>query len=110
MKGASGTFGLRMGNVNQRWCRNRVADWSYKPVAATGQCFHKARIFRRVPQGLPNLINRCSKRVIKVYSRVLAPEPELKFFPGDDLTRMFQENGENLEGLALNFDSPAGLP
>jgi hypothetical protein len=48
--------------------------------------------------------------VIKVNSRVLAPESELKFFSGDDLTRVFQENGQNLEGLALNFDSPAGLP
>src|SRR5580700_7195134 len=61
----------RRRRVGDRWGHKR--NWSDKTVSPLGQSLNKARIFRRVSQGIPNLIDCRSEAVLEVNYGVISP-------------------------------------
>ena len=81
-----------------------------EPVSAFCQSLDVARILRRVAQGLADLIDRCAQAVVEVNYRFRAPYLLLQFLPGNDFSCVAQEDGQQLERLALELDADSALP
>jgi len=80
---------------------------SQKPISPAGNGLNKARILSAVAQGVPESADGCVEAVVEVDKGVCGPQPALQLFPGNYLSRSFQQQGKDLEGLFLQFDPGA---
>ena len=81
-----------------------------EPVSAFRQGLDILRILRGVAERLADLINRRAQAVVEVDDRFRAPDLLLQFLPGDDFSGVAEQDGEQLERLALQLDADAALP
>jgi|SRR5882757_2560553 len=91
-------------------CGGGISYGSDEAIAATSESFDEARIIGGVAQGFADLVDSGAEGVVEIDDCVLAPETELEVLAGDDLAWVFEQSGENLEGLALDLDPFARLP
>ena len=61
-------------------------------------------MFCRFVKRLAQLLDGGVQANIEVHKGLGRPEPPLQFFTGNDLTRMLQQHGENLERLLVQLD------
>jgi hypothetical protein len=79
-----------------------------KPVATLSQCFNKAGVLGGVSQRLADLIDRDAETMVEIDRGVGPPKLQLQGFTRDDLTRMLEKGGQQLERLALQSHPDAG--
>jgi hypothetical protein len=78
-------------------------------VTAFWDGFHEARILGRVPESLSQLHHTIIEAVIEVDKGVARPQAVAQFVAGNYLTWLFEEHGQNLEGLFGKPDAKAIL-
>jgi hypothetical protein len=105
--GGSGDFGEFGVGVGDGFDDANRGD---EAVAAAGECFDEAGILGGVAEGFADLVDGRAEGVVEVDYGVFTPEACLEFFAGDDLAGLFQEGGEDLEGLPLQLDAEACFP
>src|SRR6266446_4195607 len=84
--------------------RGFAFDLPNKPIAAPGECLNKSGRFGRVAQSLPKPLNSVVETMVKIDKGVGGPDSLLQFFAGDDLTRLFQQDLQNLKRLFLELE------
>src|SRR5712692_4638921 len=78
-----------------------------EPVAALRKGLDETPLLVVVTQRLAQLLDCGVEAVIEVHKSVRGPEPFLKFFPPDDLTRTLQEQGKESKRQDLQLDFAA---
>jgi hypothetical protein len=78
-------------------------DVGQKPVATAGDGLDEAGIFGRISQCFSNFADRFIEAVIEIHDR-LRPKSFAKFLPDHQLSRLFQQHGQQLEWLFLQPD------
>ena len=81
----------------------------HESVTSASHCFNEAGIVSRIAERVADFVDGLVEAMVEVNEGVLGPEVLLKLLAGNDLSRLFQEHGENLEGLLLQLD-PDPLP
>ena len=71
----------------------------YEAIASSRDRFHKPWVLRGIAQNFPQTHYRVIKPVIEVDESISLPEAVTKLIPGDDLARLLEEHGQNLERL-----------
>jgi hypothetical protein len=79
-----------------------------EPVTPSRQGFYKARTFRRIAQHLANLVD-CSIQVVVNVDEGVRPQPFLQFLSGHHFAGVFQQDGQDLKGLARKFQLHAAF-
>src|SRR5215472_3049937 len=74
-----------------------------KPVATTRKSFDITRLTRRIAQGLAKLIHRGIQTVVEVYEGIRWPQSTSQFLPSHQLSRLLEQNAQDLEGLSHKF-------
>jgi hypothetical protein len=88
-----------------------VADYrdvGEKPVAAASDGLDEAWILGGIAQSFSNLADCFVEAVIEIHD-CLRPKSTAQFLPGDQLSRFFQQDCQQLEGLLLQPESFAML-
>ena len=101
MRGRITGHRLRLSAVDNR-------DVGEKPVAPAGDGLDEAGIFGRISQCFSNLADCFVEAVIEVHER-LRPKSFAQFLPDHQLSRFFQQHGQQLEWLFLQPDPFAKL-
>ena len=72
-----------------------------KPVTATRNSLHIARLVRRIPQRQAQLLDGSVDAVVELDNRVIRPQLLANLLPRHQLAGRFQQHFQNLEGLFL---------
>src|SRR5580700_2026928 len=75
-----------------------------EPIAPPRQSFNEAWTVGRIPQHFTQAHHRVVQSVVKVDKRISGPQTFAKLIPGDHISRFFQQDDEDLEGLFREFD------
>ena len=78
-------------------------------IAAPRYGFNKARVFGRIAQDFPQPHHGVVQSVIKINERVAGPQPAAQFVSCDNLTRVFEKDGEDLKRLFRELEPNAML-
>jgi hypothetical protein len=78
-----------------------------KPVTAPCQSFNVSRSLSRIAQRIPETPDGAVEALVELDKSVGWPDAVLEFIAGDDPTRLFEQNAEDLEGLVLESDTRA---
>jgi hypothetical protein len=65
------------------------------------------RRFRFIAESLPEFFDRSVQSLLEVNERVFWPQAFVQFFAGYKYAGMFEKNGENVDGLGLEFETEA---
>ena len=71
----------------------------YETIASPWDGLHKPWILRGIAENLAQTHYRVIKPVVKVDKCMGLPETVAKLIPGDDLARLLQKHGQDLERL-----------
>jgi hypothetical protein len=82
----------------------RDFDFGHEAISSARNGFDKARIFGRVVQSFPQLIDGIVQIVIKINKSIVLPQALVELVACDQSPRAFQEGHENLKGFFLQFD------
>jgi len=80
-----------------------------EPVAAARQRLNKARVIRRVVEGLAEPFHRSVETKLKVNKCIGGPKFSVKLFARNQFARSFQQTHQNLKRLPLQPDLSALL-
>ena len=86
-----------------------IVDLPDKSITPPGKRLNEARVVRGVAQRDPQLFDGHVQSVIEIPECAGRPKPALQFFASDEVTRTFQQHGQNLKRLVLQLDFDAGL-
>ena len=86
------------------------ADRHQKAVTPPGDGLNKTRVLRAVSQCVPKPADGGIEAVIEIDKSVGGPQTGPQLVPRDHLAGPFQQQGQNLERLFLQFDSGAVAP
>jgi len=75
-------------------------DVGEKAVAAARDGLDEAGVFGRISQRISDLADRLVEAMIEIHDR-LWPKSTLHFFPGYELSGLFEQHRQQLEGLLL---------
>src|SRR5579862_1782997 len=89
--------------------QSQIVHRSDKSVPAAVEGFYITRILRFVTKGLAELLHGTVEAKIEINKRIAGPEPFLQFFPTHHSPGTFQQQGQNLKWLILQFDVHAPL-
>src|SRR5580704_19796818 len=82
---------------------------SDETIATPGQGFDKKRTVGGIAQSIAKPLDRGVEAVVKVDKGVRGPKSGPKLLAGDDLTRIFEQDGQDLKWLVLELDPLAVL-
>ena len=87
-----------------RWCHTfgiiiDVGDRRDKSVAFAGQRLDEARLFYRIRQRFPEMIDDLVQAAIEVDEGIRLPQPARQFFAGEEFACVLEQRQQQLEGL-----------
>jgi hypothetical protein len=78
-----------------------------EPVAALGEGFDVDRLRGRVSQGLAQLVDSLVQALLIIHERAVGPQAPLEFLARNNPTRLFEQGGQDLDRLLLQFQADA---
>jgi len=85
----------------------KMAD---EPITSARKRLNENRRFRRVAQRIAQPLNGGIQAMIEVYEGVRRPELAAELLPGDEMSPIFKQCGQYLEGLFLELYLLSSLP
>jgi len=94
-----------MGRNRQRYAQfGRAIHWRNKFVAPPRYGFDESRLFGGIAEGFSQPVHRRIEAMLEIDKGVARPEPAMQLLPTDQVSRLFQQNGQDLKRLALQPD------
>src|ERR1700751_6154096 len=81
-----------------------ILNLSDEAITALRQSLDKPGLLGVVSEGFPELLDRVVEAAVKIHKRVGGPDASQQLFPGHHLTRMLQQDSQNLKWLFLEPD------
>src|SRR5215470_9750380 len=85
-------------------------DWRHEPVSASRKRLDKNRIVRRIPERVPQSLDRRIQAMVKVHKRIRGPKAASQLFPRHQIPRRFQQGRQYLSRLLLQLYARAIPP
>ena len=83
----------------RRCCHGQLGGRRNEPVAALGQRFDEAGMVGRIVEGVAQPGDRAVQDVVEIDEHAVGPEPAPQVVAADQLPRVLEEGGQDLEGL-----------